>query len=272
MRLISRISFSISKSLYFISEKLYRLIAIFDALNVAVLTPEEMVDIGRRAYNRLSEQFGSEEAIRTGLVDWENEVVTRFCQKKSSFLVLGCGGGREVIALAKMGFFVVGIDSSSMMLEIGRVNAQREKVTVDFREGDFLSPDTGKDKFSYCLLSCVMYSSVPSRQMRVAMLRQIRNVLEDKGILIIHFLLDSKKVNSRWHAAKKKIASLFRGNVTYSPGDTFSTSLHFMRYFPSDKEIVLEAKEAGFLVQAKGVFPESEYMVLSLEGSSLIGS
>jgi len=263
MRIVSHITFSISRAMYFISERLYRLTAVFDALNVAVFTPEEMAGIGRKAYNNLVESFSSEESIMTGLVDWEKETVERFAARKGSFLVLGAGGGREAIALAKMGFRVVGIDSSPVMLEVGRQNAERWKVAVDFREGDFLSSDTGDEKFDYCLLSCVMYSSVPSSEMRVKMLRHIRNNLSDKGILIIHFLLRPKNAPDKGKNIKLMVARLVRGNTGYRTGDSFSTALHFMRYFPDDGEVISEVSQAGFRVLDKEAYPESEYMVLS---------
>ena len=263
MRIVSRITFSISRALYFISEKLYRLIAIFDALNVAVLTPEEMAVIGRKVYNRLADSFSTEESIMAGLVDWEREAVERFAAGKGSFLVLGAGGGREAIALAKMGFRVVGIDSSPVMLRVGQQNAERWKAAVDFREGDFLSLDTGDEKFDYCLLSCVMYGSIPSSEMRVRALRHIRKILSDKSILIIHFLLRPKNATDRGKNIKLRVARLVRGNTGYQSGDTFSTALHFMRYFPDDTEVISEVSQAGFRILDKGAYPESEYMVLS---------
>jgi len=263
MRLISRITLSISRATYIFSEKIYRLVNILDALNVAVLKPEEMAAIGRKAYTKMTEAFGSEESVKYGLVDWEKTAVERFAAKGGSFLVLGAGGGRETIALAKMGFRVVGIDSSPLMLKMGRENAERWKVAVDFREGDFVSPDTGSEKFDYCLLSCVMYSSVPSTDMRVTMLRNIRNILSDKGVLIIHFLLRPKNTPDKGKNIKLMVARLFRGNTGYRTGDSFSTALHFMRYFPNDEEVMSEIGQAGFRILDKEAYPESEYMALS---------
>lgn len=58
------------------------------------------------------------------------ELITFFAsQKKGSVLDVGCGQGRNAIALAKMGFSVAGIDSSSVGVEQMLRNATGLNVT-----------------------------------------------------------------------------------------------------------------------------------------------
>lgn len=50
---------------------------------------------------------------------------------------VGCGSGMHAIALAKLGYKVVGIDPSESMLEAARRNAERAGVEVRFEQGVF---------------------------------------------------------------------------------------------------------------------------------------
>lgn len=263
MRLISHLSICASRLLFYLSEASYRLTCILDAINVAILKPEEMAHIGCKVYDKLADGFGSEEIIERGLETWEKETILSHCKKNSSLLVLGGGGGREVVALAKMGYRVTGLDSSQKMIDAALTNSKARGLEIDMIKGDFFLPEANGKKFDSCLLSCLMYSSIPSSQMRIKMLRRIKDMLTDDGILIIHFLLNKKRADDRWAKAKLRVARIFAGNTGFKPGDTFSSSLHFMRYFGNGEEVVAEADAGGFKVLAKGTLPESEHMVLA---------
>jgi len=57
------------------------------------------------------EEFGrSEELIRSGLMPWESALYDRFVKVEDRILVVGCGTGRDLIALLKLGYRVEGLD------------------------------------------------------------------------------------------------------------------------------------------------------------------
>ncbi|SFR49548.1 bifunctional 2-polyprenyl-6-hydroxyphenol methylase/3-demethylubiquinol 3-O-methyltransferase UbiG [Thiomicrospira sp. ALE5] len=55
-------------------------------------------------------------------------------------LDLGCGGGREAVALARRGWHVVAVDNQPPALTCARDLAQAEQVSVDFRLADLTQP------------------------------------------------------------------------------------------------------------------------------------
>ena len=56
--------------------------------------------------------------------------------KGKRVLDLGCGGGQNLIALARQGAQGIGVDFSDEQLRFARKLAEQEEVKIDFREGD----------------------------------------------------------------------------------------------------------------------------------------
>src|SRR5207245_10964267 len=67
------------------------------------------------------EEFGrSEELIRSGLMPWERALYDRFLKVKDRILVVGCGTGRDLIALLKLGYRVEGLDVGPRAIALAR--------------------------------------------------------------------------------------------------------------------------------------------------------
>ena len=62
-------------------------------------------------------------------------------------LDVGCGTGENAIFLAQNGFLVTGIDFVQNAIRAAKARAAERKVKVDFRVGNALSIESGKDEF-----------------------------------------------------------------------------------------------------------------------------
>ena len=252
MRLISKLSLSVTSLFFAFSGCVNAIANLTSSFIAAIMTPGEMLEYGKRSYDKKVLKFSEDDYIGQGLLTWEKCVVEKYAAKKGSFLVLGSGGGREAIALAKSGFRVTGIDSSKDMVEMAKANAGKAGVDADFSVGDFMEPPLSGGRFDYCMLSCSMYSAIPSRGMRVKVLRAMRDMLKEDGLAIVHFLLDPTRKKERLFKLRKFVAKMTGGNVGYLPGDGFIPGIHFLRDFTDEAEVVGEAEEAGFFVKDMG--------------------
>ena len=218
---------------------------------VVILTPEEIASYTKQVYQKKTSYFAlctDQDWIDKGLNPSEKDVIEKHAGKSGSFIVLCCGAGREAIPLAKMGFDVIGIDSSAAMIHKAKEFATREGMKVDLLIGDILEMPFLEGGFDYCLLSCFMYSVIPSRTMRVTLLSNILDLLNDGGIAIIHFVIDRNR-RERLFKLRKSIASIFKGNVSYQTGDDFYPPGHFFRRFLDEQEVIDEVREAGLFVK-----------------------
>jgi SAM-dependent methyltransferase len=249
MRLISRLAVWSAEAVEASRSFIDKGISFINSFVVAILTPEEIASYTKQFYENQSSPYGDPEWIDKGLNPSEQDLIEKHAVKNGSFIVLGCGGGREATALARMGFDVTGIDSSEKMILKAKEYAAKEGLKVDVLKGDFLEMPFSKGAFDHCLLTCFMYSVIPSREMRVALLSNVHDILTDRGIAIIHFMTASGDRRERLLKLRKAVARIFRGNVSYQMGDSFHPPSHFFRHFLDEREVIDEVRKAGLFVK-----------------------
>ena len=88
-----------------------RLGSFIESLAVVVMRPDDLVEFNRRIYASPSaiSTWGAESLLAEGLTIGEKDLFAQLPIKHGRLLLLGLGGG-DAIALAKMGFEVVGVD------------------------------------------------------------------------------------------------------------------------------------------------------------------
>lgn len=99
-------------------------------------------------------------------------------------LDLGCGNGRLLEALKDKGIDYLGVDSSSALVSLAQKNHPAQKFIV----GDILTLDGLKETpdnyydFIFCL---AVLQHIPSRELRIAALKDMAVKLKDSGEIII---------------------------------------------------------------------------------------
>jgi 2-polyprenyl-3-methyl-5-hydroxy-6-metoxy-1,4-benzoquinol methylase len=89
----------------------------------------------------------------------ERYVLPYLKNKRGRILDFGCGAGRNSVALAKMGFDLVSVDSNAKALNIAKIYARNNHVrkNIRFIKGDVTAYKAGElGKFDYCVLQEVI--------------------------------------------------------------------------------------------------------------------
>lgn len=215
---------------------------------IVVLRPRDLIESNRLQYKigynliRFSGQDFS-------LTQEEKEILDKYCIKKGRFLVLACGGGRESAALARLGFDVLGVDFLKEMIDCARSNAKNFNLAMEFQLQDMTRLSLTQLSFDYASLFYGLYSTIPSRNLRVDFLRTIKSALKRGGFFICTFFISDKAYRSKINNTLKIISRLTFGNIGIQPGDELSPVNEFMHYFHDKEEASDEFEEAGFKIE-----------------------
>ena len=85
------------------------------------------------------DQYQDEDYNRSGLVDWETDVIGRHFYPGSRVIVASAGGGRELLALDALGYHVTGFDPSPDLVAHGQqliaATARRSRMLLSPPDG-----------------------------------------------------------------------------------------------------------------------------------------
>jgi len=101
----------------------------------------------------------------------------------SRVLDLGCGQGRDAIALARMGFDVTGIDISTVGIEQMNQLAQIEKLRLKGVVADVYEYDDFGD-YDFVLLDSMLHFNVRDRAKETDFLKRIKSHMREGSLLV----------------------------------------------------------------------------------------
>jgi SAM-dependent methyltransferase len=100
-------------------------------------------------------------------------------------LIAGCGTGREAFAVEAIGFRPFGIDFSPRMIAIARAEGARRVPKATFDVSDLRSHVEPAGSLGAILFTYDVYSFLPSRAVRTALLARLRAWLAPGGVLFL---------------------------------------------------------------------------------------
>jgi SAM-dependent methyltransferase len=112
-------------------------------------------------------------------------------------LVAGSGAGREAFALEQFGYQVTGVDFSPRMVDAAKAEAARRGSSARFTPSDLRVFDAPPGSFDAVVFSYDVYSFVPTRREREAMLARVSRWLAPAGVVF----LSARRVRGAWGRA-----------------------------------------------------------------------
>ena len=221
------------------------------SLPIMVMKPDDLVEFSRQTYARPQnvEAWAEDPLVDSGLSDDEQELLAEAPTTTGDLLLLGVGGGREAIPMARMGFRVTGVDYVAAMVERARENAARRGVQIEGMVQEISRLDVPAGAYDVVWLSRAMYSCVPTRARRVEMVRRIARALKPGGFFLCQFHWDSRpKHTDMGRRLRRLVAICTLGNLTYESGDTLWLNVEFVHEFSSEDAIRSELEEGGLSV------------------------
>ena len=228
-----------------------------------LLTSEQLSALIARRWS----EFGADRAyILSGLQPWETDFYHRFLRPGDRILVVGCGSGREVIALRRQGHRADGLEPAAPAVTRARAMLAEVGLSAEIHVGSLESapPDRTYDT---CIFSWRCYSYIPERARRVAALRAARERLMPGGRILLSYRRREAPPRRFPRAITAAVARLTGSARRPEATDVLSLQsggLHFERQFLPG-EVEAEARDAGLrLVHHES--GEEAVAVLATEG------
>jgi SAM-dependent methyltransferase len=230
-----------------LARTLLRLGTFIQTLPVAVMRSEDLVEFSRRHYDKPQtvESWAEDPLVDSGLSADELDLLAAVSAKTGDLLLLGLGGGREAIPLARMGFRVTGVDYVGALVDRARENAARRGVRIDGLVQEISQLDVPAGAYDVVWMSRVMYSCVPTRARRVEMVRRITRALKPGGLFLcqFHWRADPRPPG-RGELVRRAVAACTL-NRAYEAGDTLWLNVEFVHEFTSEDAIRSELEDGG---------------------------
>jgi 2-polyprenyl-3-methyl-5-hydroxy-6-metoxy-1,4-benzoquinol methylase len=223
----------------------------FQELPVFIMRPEDLIRFGRVSYsNPASTTFWtSEDLIDSGLWPGELELFEALPARNGNLLLLGMGGGREAIFLAKAGFNVTGVDFIEEMVEKAKGNARQRGVEIQGKVQEMSQLDFDSGTYDVIWFSCSIYSTIPGKKARIEMLQRVGKWIKPRGRVVCGFYWNPAVKHGKLMQRAGKIFSWITfGNTQYEQGDILKDSSEFVHAFRRKRDLKEEFDQAGFEV------------------------
>jgi len=226
-----------------------RLGRLLQSLALMVMRPDDSIEFGRRDYGRSASlaAWAKDGLVDSGWEPEEKELLMDIPLREADVLVLGAGGGRDSIPFARLGHRVTAVDFVPGMVERAGDNARRRGLSLTGVVQEISRVGFPSESFDLVFLSAAMYSSVPTRRRRLAMLERIRGVLRPEGYFVCQFSWNPRlSLNPKAEFLKKLVAGATLGFRGYERGDQLWGNVEFQHFFSSRPELESEFAEGGF--------------------------
>jgi len=207
----------------------------------------------RGAITRTWDNFGRSEAlVLSGLMPWERAVYDRFLKPEDRILVIGCGSGRDLIALLRLGYRVEGLDVAPGAIVLARQMLERQGLSADLSTGSIESVAlTGT--FDVFVFSWFCYGYIPQTATRIEVLRKVKAHLKPGGRILICYNPAERPPRELPIGLARFAARLTRSDWRPELGDVVGAvsgdrqAVHYEHQF-WEGELENEARAAGLAV------------------------
>jgi SAM-dependent methyltransferase len=124
----------------------------------------------------------------TGLAAWEDAFYSRHLHPGERVLVVGCGTGRELVALIERGFRAEGVDVAPECARLARQALADRGLAGQVHTAAIEELSLPGD-FDAIVFAALVYSLIPQASRRVAVLRRVARHLRPGGRILVTYLL-----------------------------------------------------------------------------------
>ncbi|MEI6851233.1 MAG: hypothetical protein WCL06_00260 [Bacteroidota bacterium] len=201
-----------------------------------------------------SEKYCTETYNHMGFFKWESDMIDRYFANCTSLMVLGSGGGREMLALQKKGYEVEGYECNEKLLDFSK-NFLLNSGTM--ASVFYAKPNHGPDNdkvYDGIILGWGAYNHVMGKERRINLLKEINTHLTIGSPFMINFWFAYENIDhysQKLWKVNRFFCRIFRTH-SIEKGDLLT---EFSGHIFSMQEVSDELLQAGFIVNYANTHP-----------------
>lgn len=221
--------------------------------SMCLATATLRLDDLREAIANTWEEFGrSERAILAGLMPWERALYDRFLKPGDHILVVGCGTGRDLIALLELGYRAAGLDVVPRAITLARQMLDKKGLQAQLYPGG-IEIVALPGSFDVITFSSCCYGYLPQADARISVLRKAKAHLNPGGRILISYLAAERPLRALPIHLMRFVARVTGADWHPEPGDVIGPATEdrkAVRYEHQfgEGELEREARAAGLTV------------------------
>jgi hypothetical protein len=193
--------------------------------------------------------YRNDEYNQSGLFAWEGKALAGGFPPAGTLLLVGAGGGREVVALERLGYRVDAFECNQDLVASANDLLRRLELASRVRPSprDRLPDDSwhfSTDQYDGLIVGWAAYMLIRGRERRIALLKQMRERAGPGCPVLLSFYVRER--TPRWLRTTARVGNVvarLRGGERVELGDDLK--MNFVHRFNRD-EIERELDEAGF--------------------------
>jgi protein-L-isoaspartate O-methyltransferase len=236
---LSHLSFSFLKKLTNFLD------AAFSGFWLGVMS-QRSLDYSDELYYRQNKQYTDDKYNEAGLFNWEKPVIEKHFSNAKGILLIAAGGGREVLALSKMGFEVDGYECNPTLIEYANKLLNKNNINNKIKYLPRNSVPGEINKYDGIIIGWGAYSHIPGNKKRLLFLEGLYPFMHDRSRLMISFIwVKDRNRRDRMIQKVSRFFGFLSKKEKTEPGDKLEPD--FIHFF-AEEEIKKELTQSRFTI------------------------
>jgi hypothetical protein len=239
---------SLELKIYFASRKFLNRLFLFchaclTGFWLGIFNRENLYAVDRIYYDK-DKMYRNDAYNKSGLWEWEQKVIEKYFINSKNLLLIGAGGGREVLALSKLNYQVDSYECNHNLVDFANQLLTQEgfnsKVKLIARDA---CPKT-QQKYDGVIIGWGSYMLIQGKDKRIDLLKKIQQTIASQSPILLSFYC--YKQPSRYYHIIAQVGNLFRWLLRRDLLDVGDDLVpNYVHYFTKE-QIDRELKEANF--------------------------
>lgn len=208
---------------------------------------EESLDLADERYYCQIKKYSNDRYNSFGLFRWEEVVIKSHFSNAKNFLLIAAGGGREALALAKMGFVVDSYECNSKLIESGNILLQKNGIDKKISYLPRNAVPSEIKIYDGIIIGWAAYTHIRGHNQRLAFIQKLHQFLKNsESALMVSF--EVRRSPSEQEKVIKFVSNIFRCLSHRDKVELGDRLIPVFAHYFSEDEIKKEFVKAGYIV------------------------